>query len=71
VKSNRRGTTDSSNSARTFRFAGWSALNSSRRCPSNRKTIYLVHIADLLSKHYQIGRGAAMEVGSVDSAVSF
>jgi hypothetical protein len=37
--------------------------------PSSRKTVYLVHIADVLSEHYQIGRGLEKDVRAIDNAV--
>ncbi|MEO6165297.1 MAG: HDOD domain-containing protein, partial [Candidatus Binatia bacterium] len=37
--------------------------------PSSRKTVYLVHIADVLSEHYQIGRGLEIDVRAIDNAV--
>lgn len=37
--------------------------------PSTRKTVYLVHIADVLSDHYQIGHGLEIDVRSIDNAV--
>lgn len=36
---------------------------------STRRTVYLVHVADALSDHYQIGRGMEIDVREVDDAI--
>lgn len=36
---------------------------------STRKTVALVHVADVLSDHYQIGRGLELEARAIDGAV--